>query len=128
MVADERIGGPCLGCDGRVVAARDPHVMMAGKRDGSVLAMFDAAPMLMLASDPDQLSQPGLGLPGVAHRGCADLARQRLEARQVKLPDDLPQLVADEGAGDVKLLLGSLVLGREQTLLPSAQPLLALGR
>jgi hypothetical protein len=52
MVADERIGGPCLGCDGRVVAARDPHVMMAGKRDGSVLAMVDAAPMLMLASDP----------------------------------------------------------------------------
>ena len=36
--------------------------MMAGKRDGSVLAMFDAAPMPMLASDPDQLSQPGLEL------------------------------------------------------------------
>jgi hypothetical protein len=64
--------------------------MMAGKRDGPVPAMFDAAPMPMLASDPDQLSQPGLELLGVAHRGCADLARQRLEARQVKLPDDSP--------------------------------------
>jgi hypothetical protein len=93
--------GPCLGCGGRVVTARDPHVMMAGKRDGSVLAMFDAAPLLMLASDPNQLSQPGLELLGVAHRVCADRARQRLEAREVELPDDLPQLVADEEAGEL---------------------------
>jgi hypothetical protein len=78
--------------------------MMAGKRDGSVLAMFDAAPLLMLASNPDQLSQPGLELLGVAHRACADLARERLEARQVKLPDALPQLVADEEASDLPAL------------------------
>ena len=74
---------------------------MAGKRDGSVLAIFDAAPLLMLASDPDQLSQPGLELLGVAHRACAGRARKRLEARQVRLPDDLPQLVADEEAGEL---------------------------
>ena len=57
--------------------------------------MFDAAPLLMLESDPNQLSQPGLELLGVAHRVCADRARQRLEARELELPDDLPQLVAD---------------------------------
>jgi len=72
--------GLCLGCDARVVTARDAHVLFGGKRDGSMLAMFDAAPLLMLATDPDRLFEPGLELLGMAHRSCADLARQRLEA------------------------------------------------
>jgi hypothetical protein len=92
---------PCLGCGGRVVTARDPHVEIGGKRDGSVLLMYEAEPQLALATDPDRAFEPDLELLGVAHRGCARLARQRLEAHDVNLPDDLPQLMADEGVGEL---------------------------
>jgi hypothetical protein len=95
---------PCLGCGSRVVIARDPHVEIGGKRDGSFLVMFEAEPQLALATDPDRVFAPGLELLGVAHRGCAPLARQRLEAQEVDLPDDLPQLIADEGVGDLPAL------------------------
>jgi hypothetical protein len=95
---------PCLGCGGRVVTARDPHVEIGGKRDGSVLVMFEAEPQLALATDPDRAFEPGLELLGVAHRGCAQLARQRLEAQEVDLLDDLPQLIADEGVDDLPAL------------------------
>jgi hypothetical protein len=96
--------GLCLGCDALVVTARDAHVLFGGKRDGSFLAMFDAAPLLMLATDPDRLFGPGLELLGVAHRACVDLARQRLEAHEVGLPDELPRLIADEAVGDLPVL------------------------
>jgi hypothetical protein len=95
---------PCLGCGGRVVTARDPHVEIGGKRDGSVLMMIEAEPQLMLASYLDRIFEPGLELLGIAHRGCAQLARQRLEAQEVDLPDDLPQLVIDEGVGEQPVL------------------------
>src|SRR6266498_85751 len=90
---------PCLGCDGRVVPARDPHVLIGGKRDGSVLAVFDAAPQRCWVTDPDRLLEPGLELLGMAHRVCIDSARRRLEAQEVELPDELPQLLSDEGPG-----------------------------
>ena len=95
---------PCLGCGGRVVTARDPHVEIGGKRDGSVLLMLEAEPQLMLASNPDRIFEPGLELLGIAHRGCAQLARQRLEAQEVDLPDDLPQLMVDEEVGELPAL------------------------
>jgi hypothetical protein len=95
---------PCLGCGGRVVIARDPHVEIGGKRDGSVLLIYEAEPQLALATDPDRIFEPGLELLGLAHRGCARLARQRLEAQEVALPDDLPQLIADEGVGELSAL------------------------
>lgn len=92
---------PCLGCDGRVVTARDPHVLIGGKRDGSVLAVFDAAPQRCWATDPERLFEPGLELLGVAHRTCIDRARRRLEAQQVALPAELPQLLCDEEVADL---------------------------
>ena len=50
---------PCLGCGGRVVTARDPHVEIGGKRDGSVLLMYEAEPQLALATDPDRREAGG---------------------------------------------------------------------
>jgi len=90
---------PCLGCGQRVVTARDPHVVFAGKRDGSLLVMVDAEPQLALATDPDRIfTEPDLELLGVAHRACANVTRQRLEAQEVELSDvRLPIIVSDDG-------------------------------
>jgi hypothetical protein len=87
---------PCLGCGHSVVTARDSHVQIGGKRDGSVLMMFEAKPLLALATNLDQVFEPGLELLGLAHSACLQLARQRLEAQQVDLPDDLPRLIVDQ--------------------------------
>jgi hypothetical protein len=95
---------PCLGCGRRVVTARDPHVEIGGKRDGSVLMMYEAEPLRALATNPEQVFQPGLELLGVAHRACLQLARQRLEAQQVDLPDELPRLIVDREVGELPAL------------------------
>jgi hypothetical protein len=95
---------PCLGCGGRIVTARDPYVQIAGRRDGSVLLLIDAKPLIALATDSGRLFEPGLELLGVAHRDCARRARQRLEAQQVELPEEQPLLVVDEEVGDLPAL------------------------
>jgi len=87
-----------------VITARDPHVEIGGKRDGSVLVMYEAKPLLAFATNPDQVFEPGLELLGVAHRACMQLARKRLEARQVDLPDDLPRLIVDQGVQELPAL------------------------
>lgn len=46
---------PCLGCGGRVVTARDAHVRIGGKRDGSLLMVIDAAPFTTLATEADRI-------------------------------------------------------------------------
>ncbi len=91
---------PCLGCGRRVVAARDAHCLIGGKRDGSLLVVMDAEPQLAYATDVDSMyEEPDLYLLGVAHRDCVPVARERLEAGEVELPDDLPQLLVDEETG-----------------------------
>jgi hypothetical protein len=50
---------PCLGCGGRVVTARDPHVLFGGKRDGSLLIAMDAEPQRSYASDVASSWQSG---------------------------------------------------------------------
>jgi hypothetical protein len=95
---------PCLGCGGRVVAARDAHVEIGGKRDGSVLMVFEAKPLLAWATNLDRVFEPGLEHLGFAHRACVQLARQRLETQQVELPDELPQLIADQEGGELPAL------------------------
>jgi hypothetical protein len=107
---------PCLGCGGRVVTARDAHVEIGGKRDGSVLMVFEAQPLRAWATDPDRLFEPDLEHLGFAHRACVQLARQRLEAQQVELPDKLPRLIVDQEAGQ----LPALHLPRRQDAAPSA--------
>jgi hypothetical protein len=93
---------PCLGCGGRVVTARDPHVLFGGKRDGSLLTAIDAAPWVSYATDVDAIyTEQDLYRLGAAHRDCAPLARRRLEAREVELPDELPELLVDDGAGEL---------------------------
>jgi hypothetical protein len=94
----------CLGCGYRVVTARDSHCRFVGKRDGSVLLALDAKPLTAFATDIDRVFEPGLLLLGVAHRDCVSEARRRLEAQQVKLPEDLPRVMADEQAGDLPQL------------------------
>lgn len=91
----------CLGCGHRVVTARDSHCRIAGTRDGSVVLALDAKPLITLATDVDRFFEPGLFLLGVAHRDCVPEARRRLEARQAKLPEDLPDLLVDQEAGDL---------------------------
>jgi hypothetical protein len=96
---------PCLGCGGRVVTARDPHVLFGGKRDGSLLIAMDTEPQLSYASDIDRIyTEADLLLLGVAHRDCGPLARQRLEAQEVELPDELPELLVDEDIGELPAL------------------------
>src|SRR6266508_2629033 len=95
---------PCLGCGRRVVTARDPHVEIGGKRDGSVLMMYEARPLQALATNRDRVFEPDLELLGVAHRACVQLARQRLEAQQVDLLDDLPRLIVDQEVGELPAL------------------------
>lgn len=95
---------PCLGCGRRVVTARDPHVEIGGRRDGSVLMMYEAKPLLALATNPEQVFQSDLELLGVAHRACIQLVRQRLEAQQVHLPDELPRLIVDQEVGELPAL------------------------
>lgn len=90
---------PCLGCGQRVQSARDPHVQIAGTRDGSWLAMLGARPGLIPVTDPGRIPDKGVFLLGFAHRGCIDEARARLTAGQARLPDDLREVVV-EGATD----------------------------
>jgi len=93
---------PCLGCGRRVVTARDPHCLIGGKRDGSLLVVMDAEPQLSYATDVDRLyGEPDVYLLGVAHRDCVPLARRRLEAQEVELPDGLPELLVDEDTGEL---------------------------
>jgi hypothetical protein len=82
--------GPCLGCGERLVTARDPYVMFGGKRDGSLLIAIDTTPHAIQATKPEEMfDAQDLFLLAVAHRGCVDLARGRLEGRQVDLPEQL---------------------------------------
>lgn len=93
---------PCLGCGERVVTARDAHVLFGGKRDGSLLIAWDTEPQLSYATDVDRIyTERDLFLLGVAHRNCGPLARRRLEAQEVELSDELPQLRVDEEVGDL---------------------------
>lgn len=51
-------------------------------------------------ADVDEIfAATDLFLLGLAHRRCRDTARQRLEQKQVELPDELPSIVADEPEG-----------------------------
>jgi hypothetical protein len=96
---------PCLGCGGLVVTARDPHCLIGGRRDGSLLVVMDAEPLISWATDVDRIYQdPDIYLLGVAHRDCVPVARLRLETGQVELPDELPQLLVDEETGPLPAL------------------------
>ncbi|HZD69827.1 MAG TPA: hypothetical protein VFA45_13250 [Actinomycetes bacterium] len=96
---------PCLGCGRSVVTARDAHVEIVGKRDGSVLMMYEAEPLLAMATNSERVFETsGLELLGVAHRACVQLARQRLEAQQVELPDDLPRIIVDQKVKELPAL------------------------
>jgi hypothetical protein len=60
---------------------------------------------LSLATDPGQiLGTPDLELLGLAHRACIDLALHRLQAGDVDLPDELPQVIIDDGVMDLPSL------------------------
>jgi hypothetical protein len=88
---------PCLGCDKIVVTARDAHVPIGGRRDGSLLVEIDVEPLISQSNDPDALYKADdLYLLGVAHRDCVPEARRRLQAGEVELPHDLPQLKVDD--------------------------------
>ena len=81
---------PCLGCDGRVSAHRDPHVTISGPRDGSVLIVTGAEPQYGFTTRPGVMVQQTMYVLGVAHRACIAHARQRLETGSVPLADILP--------------------------------------
>jgi hypothetical protein len=72
-------------------------VQLGGRRDGTRLIAIDVEPLVSWADEPESLDGArDIYLLGVAHRGCLHRAEQLLRARQVELPDDLPQLVMDD--------------------------------
>lgn len=88
--------GTCLGCGGLVKAARDAHVLVGGRRDGTALFVIGVEPQNVLAEEPNAVMSEPLLLLGVAHRACLAQARQRLRSGQIDLPPELPVLKADE--------------------------------
>jgi hypothetical protein len=95
----------CLGCGEQVVRARDAHVTIGGRRDGSLLVVIDVEPLLSRATDTEELFRADdLYLLGFAHRGCQDKARRRLEAREIELPDDLLPLRAAPDSSELPAL------------------------
>ena len=89
---------PCLGCGGKVVQARDGWVTIGGTRTGSYLLLWGAEPLRSYATDSHSLPDEQLFVLGVAHQGCIDKARARLETCSVALLDDLPILHLEFGA------------------------------
>jgi hypothetical protein len=96
---------PCLGCGELVVTARDAHVPIGGRRDGSLLVEMDVEPLISQSNDPDALYEADdLYLLGVAHRHCLPEARRRLLAGEAELPDELPQLLIDDDVPELPAL------------------------
>lgn len=83
----------CLGCRGRVVAARDALITLVGTRDGSWVSAFPIEPYLSYA---DPLPPPiDLFVLGVAHRACQERAVHALRLGLVTLDEDLPSVAID---------------------------------
>ena len=88
---------PCLGCGRKVIQSRDGWVTVGGTRSGSYLIVWGVTPLLSHSTDPSRVPDEKLFMLGVAHRGCIDKARYRLENGSVILPDDLPDLEIEMG-------------------------------
>jgi hypothetical protein len=69
-----------------------------------MVVALETEPLRSFATDVDRLFEPGLLLLGVAHRDCVPLARSRLEARSIELPEELPTLIADGEVGHLPQL------------------------
>ena len=83
----------CLGCRGRVVAARDALITLVGARDGSWVSAFPIEPYRM-HSDP--LPPPtDIFVLGVAHRACHERAVDALRFGLVAVDEDLPSVLID---------------------------------
>lgn len=82
-------GAACLGCGDKVSVYRDSYVVFNGLPDGSLLFVSRAEPDQYFATRPAVPTHATLYQLGIAHRDCSDHARQRLEARQVSLPEVL---------------------------------------
>jgi hypothetical protein len=82
-------GASCLGCGSKVSVYRDPYVVFNGLPDGSLLFVTGIEPDQYLATAPAVPVNTTFYQLGIAHLGCLERARQRLEARQVSLPDAL---------------------------------------
>ncbi|MEA2825945.1 MAG: hypothetical protein QOG43_384 [Actinomycetota bacterium] len=86
---------PCLGCGHPVRPSRDAYVEIGGSRDGSWLALLDAEPGIIRVTDSTRMPDSTFHL-GFAHRACAELARRRLIAHEVDLPDGLVEILIDD--------------------------------
>lgn len=89
----------CLGCDSRIVRARDAWVEIGGTRSGSYLVTWGAEPLLAHATDPDRLPDEPTFLLGVAHRSCLETVHTRAEAGSLRVAADLPLLKVELGEG-----------------------------
>lgn len=89
----------CLGCGNRLGENRDAWVAIGGTLTGSYLLTWGAAPLLAHATDPDRVPDERVYLLGVAHHGCVERARARLETGTAELADDLRILDIARGAG-----------------------------
>lgn len=92
----------CLGCEKRVVAARDALITIVGRRDGSWISAFPIKPYLVHA---DPLPAPAdVFVLGAAHRACLERAIEGLRAGRISLGGDLPVAAIDHpDEGEPKL-------------------------
>ena len=102
----------CLGCDERVVANRDPHVVFVGTRDGSVLIVIEGEPQRLFVTSDQVPEAIPLFVLGAAHRDCAQRARRRLETPTVSLPEQLPLAYVEPHDGELERLHIPPVAGR----------------
>jgi len=86
----------CIGCSARVTQARDAWVTIVGTRSASWLSVFPTEPQRIGVTDAAAPCGEQVFLLGVAHRRCTHVARERLEAGQVLLPDELPTVSMSE--------------------------------
>lgn len=88
---------PCLGCNAKVVAARDGHALIGGTADRSFLMVLGAKLQRILTTGGKLPPDAEMFLFGAAHQVCASEALRRLEGALARSTDGLGILTAESG-------------------------------
>lgn len=80
-----------------MVQRRDGWVTVGGTRNGTYLVYWGDTPRLCYATDPANFPAGQVFMLGVAHKNCIGKARLRIQSGDVHLPDELPDLLLEQG-------------------------------